>query len=624
MKKKYIIAVIGFIVVGIASLFFFLAKPAPGILRIPLSYPPINKNKKISSNFQEISIKCDESKICVGKMNEYTTIKGISIGSKDIANPIRIQPHVNGNYIIDFFYLLKSKLNNPVHAFIKQTDKKGNEIRKIELNAGNGFNTATNEISRCRELLDLERDDIINISTGEADFGFISDPAIYPQTKKKPHFVFIIVADTLRWDFLGVYNKAKKCSPSIDRFSKDATVFTQAYSTAPWTLPAHASLFTGLSPNKHQVNFPNKDALRNNKILFDDLRKKFLIYGITDSHFVSAEFGFHQGFDIYNEFKKAYNDKTASLRTFRQARKMILTEKFQNALFFLHSYQVHSPYKPEIDLAIEYFSKCNIVPHLFKFNAGEFINKGKDLYKKLPENERLDIQHVYEAGIYTFDHRFGQFISFLKRQNIYDDALIILLSDHGEEFMDHGAWEHGHSLYNELIKIPLIIKFPGNRGAGQAINSLASITDILPTIMDIEGITMDESRSTNLDGISLVPAVRGEKRKKIKERKLISCLAAKVMRKTNMKISVISGNLKFIYYEKMSLKNREFYSSPPPSFDNEMFDIFLDPAEKSNIILKEPFKTREFLELSKNIKLKSVKKKVPEKLVDDLKTLGYL
>ncbi|HLP45184.1 MAG TPA: sulfatase, partial [Candidatus Kapabacteria bacterium] len=498
-------------------------------------------------------------------------------------------------------------------------DKNGKEIRKIALNSEEP--TGTTEISRFRELLDLGKNDVITISTNDADFGFISDPLIYKQTKKKPHFVFIIVADTLRWDYLGTYNKVKKCSPHIDRFTKDAVVFTQAYSTAPWTLPAHASMFTGLFPNNHQVNYHNKDVLRNNKILFDNLREKFLIYGITDSHFVSAEFGFHQGFDIYNEFKKAYNDRTASLRTFSRARKMILSEKSPNALFFLHSYQVHSPYIPELDLAVEYYAKCNIAPGLFKFNAGEFINKGKDLYKKLPEKERLDIQHVYEAGVYTFDRRFGQFVAFLKRQNIYNDSLIILLSDHGEEFMDHGAWEHGHSLYNELIKIPLVIKFPGNRLAGQEVNSLASITDILPTIMDIENINMDETLSKRLDGISLVPAARGEK---VKERKIISCLAAKVMRKTNLKVSVISGNLKFIYYNKMGPKDREFYTFPPPSFDNEMFDIFLDPGDKTNIILREPFKTREFLDFSKNIKVKSVKKKVPEKLMDDLKTLGYL
>jgi arylsulfatase A-like enzyme len=276
---------------------------------------------------------------------------------------------------------------------------------------------------------------------------------------------------------------------------------------------------------------------------------------------------------------------------------------------------------PEIDLANEYYSRCNIVPGLFEFNAGEFINKGKDLYKKIPEKERLDIERVYEAGIYTFDHRFGQFISFLKSQKIYEDSLIIFLSDHGDEFLDHGGWEHGHSLYNELIKIPLLVKFPGNRYAGQEVNSLVSITDILPTIMDIENIKIAESLSSRPDGVSLVHAVRGEGEP---NRKIISCLAAKVMRKTNYKIAVISGNLKFIYYNKMTPKEREFYAFPPPPFDNEMFDIYRDPGDKTDIIRKEPFKTREFLDFCKTIKLKSVKRKVPKKLMEDLKTLGYL
>ncbi|MCU0285140.1 MAG: sulfatase [Acidobacteria bacterium] len=617
MKKKCLIASLGFIAITTLFLFFFISKPNPGLLRF--SFPKSPGNKKAGYDFEGIDIKKDDTKLCIGKMNEYTTIPGMPIETMNSPDPIRLSPKLTGSYIIDFFYLLKSKLNKPTQAVLKQTDKKGKEIAVFALNAEESI--GINEISRYQKKLELEKDDIITISSGNADFGFISEPAFYKEEKKKPHFVFIIVADTMRWDFLGAYNKTKKCSPCIDRFAKDAAVFNHAYSTAPWTLPAHASMFTGLFPNKHQANYHNKDILRSNKILFDVLQQKFRIYGITDSHFVSAEFGFHQGFDFYNEFKKAYNDKTASIRTFRRARKMIISEKSSHALFFLHSYQVHSPYKPEIDLARKYYSKCNIMPGLFKFNAGQFLNQGKDLYKKLPEKERLDIQHVYEAGIYTFDHRFGQFISFLKNQNIYRDSLIILLSDHGEEFMDHGAWEHGHSLYNELIKIPLLIKFPGNRFAGQEVNDLASIADILPTIMDIEDVKMDESIAKNLDGISLVPAANGEKKK---ERKIVSCLAAKVMRKMNLKIAVISGNLKFIYYDKMNTKDREFFSFPPPSFDNEMFDIFLDPADKNNIILEEPLKTRELLDFSKKVKVKSVKKKVPEKLMDDLKTLGYL
>ena len=615
MKKKYIFPAIGFLAACIAGLVFLLPNPASEVLRIPLTQPP----PKTLPPFHSISIKPDDAKLCVGRKNEYTTLAGIPISSQTPSAPIRIQPHLSGEYIMDFFYLLKSKTRKPIHAFLIQTDKNGKEIRKIALPAADPI--GANGISRCRERLDLGKDDAIMISAGDAGFGFIGDPAFYKQEREKPHFVFIIVADTLRWDFLGTYNKEKKCSPHIDVFSKDAAVFTQAYSTAPWTLPAHASMFTGLLPNNHQVNFAHKNALRRNKILFDVLKKKFLIYGITDSHFVSAEFGFHQGFDYYSEFKKAYNDRTASMRTFSRAREMILAEKSRAALFFLHSYQVHSPYLPELDLADEYYAKCKIIPGLYKFNAGEFVDKGKGLYKKIPGKERLDIERVYEAGVYTFDYRFGQFISFLKRQKIYRDSLIILLSDHGDEFFDHGGWEHGHSLYNELIKIPLLVKFPGNRDAGREVNSLASITDILPTIMDIEGIVPAESWSPRPDGVSLVRAVRG---KGEPNRKIISCLASRVMRKTNLKIAVISGNLKFIYYDKMTPKEREFYTFPPPPFDNEMFDIYRDPGDKTDIIRKEPFKTREFLDFTKTIKLRTDKKKVPKKLMEDLKTLGYL
>jgi arylsulfatase A-like enzyme len=563
----------------------------------------------------------------MNKRNIAATVKGTPVEPKNPpgnTNPLRFHPNLEGEYVVDFFYFLKSKENEPVLAAVKHIDKEGKEIQEIKLNGKKATEDTedTGEIHRCQEILDLEKDDTIAISTKGADFGFISHLMVYKK-RKTPDFVFIIVADTLRWDFLGAYNKEKKCSPHIDRFSKDAAVFTQAYSTSPWTVPAHVSMFTGLFPNNHQVNYANKKLHKDKSIpvLFEKLQDRFITYSVNDSHMVSSKFGFYRGFDIYAELKRVHRNRASSKRTFDHAIQLILEEKSKHALFFLHSYQVHNPYNPEIHLAKEYYRLIGRNDFdQFYFRPTGLIKKGRELFKKLPEKEKKDIETIYEAGVYTFDYRFGEFIDFLEEKGIYEDSMIFLLSDHGDEFMDHGAWEQGHSLYNELIKIPLLVKFPGNQYADRKIAGLVSITDVLPTIMEVANVTMDES--IHQDGLSLVQVFKGNQKKK---RTLIAYLAAAALRrKIPGKIAVISENLKFIHKGKPRPGAKEFFIFPPPPFKHEMFDIFSDPMDKTNLIFKKPGKKRKFETIIKALNFKKGKKNIPQELKRELETLGYL
>lgn len=623
MKKKIIITIAGCIAIALLLLLLPKAEEDYKVSRIPPGYTLENT---WDDSFQEVEINANKSKLYMfmNKRNIAATVKGTPVKPKNPpgnTKPLRFHPNLEGEYVVDFFYFLKSKQNEPVLAAVKHINKEGKEIQEIKLK-GKKATAATEEISRCQEILDLAKDDTIAVSTKGADFGFISHLMVYKK-KKKPHFVFIIVADTLRWDFLGVYNKEKKCSPRIDRFSEDAVVFTQAYSTAPWTVPAHVSMFTGLFPNNHQVNYANKKLYKDKSIpvLFEKLQGKFMTYSVNDSHMVSSKFGFYRGFDIYTELKRVHRNRASSKRTFDHAKQLILEEKSKHALFFLHSYQVHNPYYPEIHLAKEYYRRIGRKDFdQFYFRSTGIIKKGRELFKKLPEKERKDIKTIYEAGVYTFDHRFGEFIDFLEEKGIYENSMIFLLSDHGDEFMDHGAWDHGHSLYNELIKIPLMVKFPGNQYANRKIDSLVSITDILPTIMEVANVTMDES--IHQDGLSLVRVVQGNQKK---NRILIAYLAAAgLRRKIPKKIAVIRKNFKFIYKGKPRPGASEFFIFPPPPYKHEMFDIFSDPMDKTNILFKKPGKKRKFETIIKALNFKKGRRNIPKELKKELETLGYL
>ena len=253
------------------------------------------------------------------------------------------------------------------------------------------------------------------------------------------------------------------------------------------------------------------------------------------------------------------------------------------------------------------------------FSPLRFIKYRRDLFKNVSLKKRDKIERIYDAAVYTFDFRFGEFIEFLKKEGIYDQSMIIFTSDHGEEFKDHGAWEHGHSLYNELIKIPLIIKFPWDRYAGKTVSQPVSIVDILPTICDFYDIKI--RKKSHLEAISLLGVIHGEKNSK----RIISAYVApySLANRIPEKIALISGKHKFIFNQKMTQEDLDFFITKPLSLSHEMFNIFNDPGERNNIISIDRKAVDHFFSYRKNLHYKKGKKGFLKELEEKLKTLGY-
>ncbi|MBN1274642.1 MAG: sulfatase [Candidatus Aminicenantes bacterium] len=571
--------------------------------------------EKINLEFEPYHLQADKGLVSLNADLHITSLKGtVFPGMKNgqKKRSVTYTPRLSGQIIMDFYFFMPPDEDNPAKATLIHTGK--NRTDSLPLKSSGSF-------ERYQLPLSLEKSDTIEIIIEEDDKNTVcavSHPVFYrPREKTKPDLVFLIVADTLRWDSLGIYNKSQKCSPNIDAFAGDAVVFDQAYSTASWTLPAHMSLFTGLYPDGHDINYDGSTLDKNIPVLFESLQKKFLTYSYNGNHFVSRLFGFARGFDIYIESLEDPRLRLASKILFDKARELVLQEKHEQALYFLHTYQTHSPFLPEVPLAKNYYADEF---DSFRYDFNTLIKRGKDLFKKLDDSERHNIRRIYDAGIYTFDFRFGHFLQFLKQKGFYKNSMIILLSDHGEEFHDHGAWEHSHSLYNELIKIPLLIKFPENAHAGQRVEAFVSIVDVLPTIMDFYGIK--SHKKADIDGISLLKTINGKTKK---NRKIISYLAPSALRfKVPEKIAVLSNNIKFILQKKMTPEDIAYFETPPPPIKNEMFDIFADPGETVNIINSRPVEARRLLKFIESLSFKEGKREYFEELKKYLRSLGYL
>ena len=608
MKKIFLTGII-VLVLLISSLLIritFNNKKEPNLIRIRYN---IISNKKEKHHYStedgvNIGIETNSNKIILVREKETFTIFGRKLEEKEkFSKKIKRK----GRYQLNFFFFQALSKGKKAKLFFKLKRNK-ETIKEIPLKT-------FNKISPFKYTLDLKKYDTLEFENRGENFAFVSQITLSPITKK-PSYVFLIGVDTLRRDSLGVYGGNHQSSKNIDEFSKDAVIFENAFSTSSWTLPVFASVYTGVSPFTHKCNYMGKKIPSDFPTLFEKLREKFIIIGNTGDYFLNTRKGFSRGFDYYNEANNDGLKRTAAKDLFKKTIEIFnILYKKENLLFFLHTYQVHNPYFPEEKLAKIYYKKFpNKDFNLLFFNPMKFIRGGKELCKDVGKDRKEKIRALYEAGVYTFDYRFGEFINFLKKKNIYKNSMIILFSDHGEEFRDHNCWEHGHSLYNELIRVPLIVKLPGNKNAGKRIKYNVSLLDIYPFLL-------------NFFNIKIPDIAEGQDLFKESKNRIIeaSLFPESIRKKIPGKIALIKGKYKLIYSKDLPPNNRKFFIYPTYFKRFELYDIRKDPQERKNIFnYKEP-SIKEFLKILRKRKFKDKKKKeTSSKLKKRLKTIGYL
>lgn len=338
-----------------------------------------------------------------------------------------------------------------------------------------------------------------------------SNPTLFKAERKENNLNVIMISyDTLRADHLGCYGYKRDTSPNLDQFAKNAALFKNAFSTSSWTIPSHASIFTSLLPSAHGATIDSSDEPHRKMPLADiHLTLAEILRGagyttaaFTGGGFVSSSLGFHQGFDAYcgeDTIEKIFNRATSWLERYR-SRKFFL---------FLHTYEIHTPYNRHIftrDLNRGRFSKdgfnykppnCKDTPEHTAF---------LDSLRTATAEEKAYIMALYDGGIYYADRFMGTLLRQLERLKLRNNTLIVFLSDHGEEFWDRYpemSGMHGHSPYDELLHVPLMISIPQGP-SGQIIDEPVSLVDVFPTLLDVLEVPYDSRR---IHGGSLMPLI---------------------------------------------------------------------------------------------------------------------
>jgi arylsulfatase A-like enzyme len=322
-----------------------------------------------------------------------------------------------------------------------------------------------------------------------------SNPTLYKPGRLKNSRNFILISlDTLRAKELGTYGYPLNTSPFIDELAKGpAVVFENALTTSSSTPQAHMSMFTGLYPSVHGITKGLQPLSQEMVTVTEALREAGYETGaITEDGWLATLFGFNRGMNSYRENKSASIWKPSGQvdRTVDEALKWLERHSSKKFFLFLHTYQVHEPYAPPPD----YQNLFSPYRHEGKTYATE---------KDLPDN--LKAMRDYDREVRYVDDELRRLFEGLLELGLNSSTVVLITSDHGEEFLEHGHYGHGAHLYdNEILRVPLIVWGPGVVRGPRRVPTLVSIVDLMPTLLELGGVPIP----SGLQGVSLARTLK--------------------------------------------------------------------------------------------------------------------
>lgn len=458
------------------------------------------------------------------------------------------------------------------------------------------------------------------VAEGSGGVAWASPSVVVPEVKvdkaEPAKHVIVLTIDTLRADRLRVYTpKSRVETPALDQFAQEGVVFVNAQSPENWTKPSVASILTGLYPATHGTK-QSDSKLSDDALMISEVFKQagFATGTFLANGYVSDKFGFAQGWDHYTNYIRE-NKTTDAENVFGEAANWIEKNKDRRLFVYIQTIDPHVPYDPPAEF-------------LKKYDAGEYggqvsPRKTPDLLEKAKRNppavvfdarDHQRLEALYDAEISYHDAHFAKFIERLKQSGVYDDAMFVITSDHGEEFNDHGSYGHGHSVYQELLHVPFIVRRPGVVPAGKRIEEPVGTLDIAPTVLASAGLQVPDvmegvDRNAHMQGqVPALPAVAFSDF--LDDRRAIQAGRYKL---------ILSGvNATFFDLGKDPGEKQELDAATHPiarRYARILLGQFLGAPDLGDWLSSEPQRPSK--------RLDSVKTNIDEKTREGLKALGY-
>jgi arylsulfatase A-like enzyme/Flp pilus assembly protein TadD len=361
--------------------------------------------------------------------------------------------------------------------------------------------------------------------------------AVSSVTSEIPNVILISI-DTLRADRLSAYGYSRMTTPHLDAVAADGILFEKAMTPVPITLPAHASLLTGTYPAFHGVRDNSGFVLPDDQETLAEILKSsgYRTGAFVGAFVLDSRFGLSQGFDLYfDDFEPETLDLVNLQINERPAEEVLtrttawLMEDSGKPFFaWIHLFDPHVPYAPPLPF-------------------------------------RDTVADPYDGEIAYVDSELGKFFQMLKREGLYDNSLIVIVSDHGEGLGEHGEDTHGMFLYDSTLHVPMIFKLPGQAYAGNRVSRQVRLIDVFPTVLQILELPLP----SQVQGKDLTPAWTGGGLSQL--------------------ISLSETELPHLNYGWASLRavrteEHKFIEAPEPEF----YDLSTDPKEQRNLFKDSP------------------------------------
>lgn len=423
--------------------------------------------------------------------------------------------------------------------------------------------------------------------------------------------VVLVSIDTLRADRLVTEDGAARM-PRLHALAAEGAAFTQAMATAPWTLPSHVSLLTSMLPFDHGVRTMQSVIPPERSLLAENFRNAgYRTAAFTGGVYVGAAFGYRQGFDVFEEHEE--EKEGGSHAIFGDAFAWARADRDKPFFLFVHTYQPHLPYRRAAG------------PRTGgRVNSSFTVAEAEEVYAgrlTLTPHERGAVTALYDADVRATDAAVGGFLERLRREGILDFAILVIVSDHGEDLWDRPGSRspgHGHALYQELVRVPLVVRAPGRVAAGVRFQAPVSLIDVAPTLLDLCGLPGDPGHR----GRSLADALR-RGREPVTSPQIAECVEYGPER-----VTVRDGPLKVILADPGVLH----HGVRLPALPLEVYDLDVDPGES------DPGSGRHSDRLGRALAVLQQRKgrgdgkpaapdrgeRLPDDVLEQLRSLGYV
>ena len=450
--------------------------------------------------------------------------------------------------------------------------------------------------------------------------------------------VILITVDTLRADHLSCYGYTRPTTPVLDAFAQEGVLFAHAYSQSSWTKPATTSLLTSQYPSMHQTNL-ERSRIPDAEVLLPEVMHDagYTTAVLSGNPWVTTEYGFNQGVDhfysiyeerfarvtlfmpalkrvnnfagapLYNMIKRMVQGEVSTTARDEQlaaeAARWLGDNRARRFFVYIHMMSPHHPYDPPPPYDTMFVQRPQVPPVTNYPRKSYFFGEEG---APLTELQLADMVGRYDGDIRFGDTVIGKLVATLRDLDLLERTVVIVTADHGEEFYDHKNWGHGHSVYNELLHVPLLMRFPARFPRGLRVDSTVMTIDVMPTILDLAG-----ARSpAPMAGHSLVGLVEGKPSDPPDE------AFSELLYRYGTGRSLIEGDKKLI---EISVGDEQ---------KHEMYDLRADAGERWNIAPAEApqllSRIAEVSQWAERHRVDAAEAHVTEEMEKRVKALGYV